>query len=210
MEKNDKVSDNELTEIIERIARRLIRKEHKKQQYFKIVDASSPHGVYVYDKDKDLWLFCEEPLNNVFSNGFYVIYFDNTECSACRKYDNIWFPTVKKFKNAFPYTYTIILCGWFSNKCNSKNAAKLFDEHKIKASPTTLFIYIKNGNIVYEEKYEGVLDLKDLVYVLKTFKDRALKAEKGLPVIKPPIEASQVDGVLEALLSLLSLNTEEG
>lgn len=201
--------DVEVSRILDRIAKRLSKGEYRRKKYFKTITSSSPHGVYIYDKREEKWLYSEEDRANIFSNGYYVVYFDNTECSACRKYDKIWFPIVENYSNKFPYTFIIILCGWFSNECKSKKAASFFDEFKIKASPTTLFLYVKNGKIVYDERYEGVLEYKDLIYVLKTFEDRALRAEKGLPVIKPPMEASQVNKVLKTLLSLLSLNVKE-
>ena len=205
----DKEFDVEVSKILDKIVKRLSRGEYRKRKYFETVSPSSPHGIYVYDKREGKWLYSEESKASIFSNGFYVVYFDNTECSACRKYDKTWFPIIENYGNKFPYTFVIILCGWFSNECKSKNAASFFDEFKIKASPTTIFLYIKNGKIIYDERYEGVLEYKDLIYVLKTFEDRALRAEKGLPVIKPPMEASQVNNVIKSLLSLLSFNVKE-
>ena len=209
MESQKRELDEEIVKILEKIAKHLTKRKTYEGKYFNIVTPSSPHGIFVYDKNEGKWLYNSERQDNILSNGFYVIYFDNTECSACRKYDKIWFPTVEKHGNKLPYTFIIMLCGWFSNECKSKEASSFFDRFKIKASPTTLFLYIKDGRIIYEERYEGVLDYRDLVYVLETFKERALRAEKGLPVIKPPMEASQVNKVLKALLSLFSPNFKE-
>ncbi len=199
--------DNELTKILEKIAKKLSKVEYRRK-YFERVTSSSDHGIYVYDRNVGKWFYSENE-TNVLSDGLYVVYFDNTECNACRRYDGIWFPIIESYSREFPYTYVIVLCGWFSNECKSKKASHLFDKFKIKASPTTLFLYVKNGKVIYDERYEGVLEHKDLIYVLKTFKDRALRAEKGLPVIKPPMEASQADRLLKALLSLFSLESKE-
>jgi len=199
--------DSELTKILEKLAKKLSKVKYR-EKCFERITSSSNHGIYVYERNVGKWFYSEDE-TNVLSNGLYVVYFDNAECNACRRYDKVWFPVIESYGSEFPYTYVIVLCGWFSNECRSKKASSLFNEFEIKASPTTLFLYIKNGKIVYDERYEGVLEQEDLIYVLKTFKDRALKAEKGLPIIKPPMEASQANKLLKALLSLFSLESKE-
>ncbi|MEM2528393.1 MAG: hypothetical protein QXG40_03245, partial [Ignisphaera sp.] len=57
----------------------------------KRVDEKCPHGIYEYSAEHSMWRFIKSD-GEYFkpdSKGVYVIYFDNTKCSACRKYDGI-------------------------------------------------------------------------------------------------------------------------
>lgn len=171
----------------------------------KIVNESSQNGIYTYDSASGLWKFIrsEGDYYKPDKKGIHVIYFDNAKCSACRKYDNIWFPFVQNTATTKNNTYfVIILCNWFARDCTSKAAAESFRFYDIHASPTTLVIYVDDrGEIKYQEKYEGVLYEFELKLILENFEERALKAMKGEKV-SPPIDkkSSAVDDIILQIL----------
>ncbi len=181
------------------------------QYEVKEVDTKSPHGIYVYDKVRDLWILVKsdgeafEPTED----GVYVIYFDNTKCPACRKYDTIWFPFVKKWSKDHPnHRFVIILCDWFARECKSQAASSSFRKYNIHASPTTVFMYVKDGKKVYDEKYEGVLYEFELKLILEGFEERAKKYLRGekveVPVKKESIEASLQKLIAEIIKQILA------
>lgn len=182
------------------------------QQVFKTVNADMPNGIYIYNKERNGWQLIRID-GEVFKperKGVYVIYFDNTKCSACRKYDTIWFPFINNnAQNLKQYNFVIILCNWFARDCNSKAAAETFKQFDVHASPTTVVLYVDdNGEVRYQEKYEGVLYEFELKLILEGFEERAIKAMKGEKVT-PPIEkkSSTID---ELIIQILKALLEKG
>ena len=175
-------------------------------QSYKIVNDSSPNGIYVYDHEKRLWQLVRVDGEHFKpgKKGVYVIYFDNTKCSACRKYDNIWFPFIESLSNSRKdINFVIVLCNWFARDCNSSAAANTFKHYDVHASPTTVVLYANdNGDIVYQEKYEGVLYEFELKLILENFEERAQKAAKGEKVT-PPIEKKSGSVIEDLVLAIL-------
>lgn len=184
------------------------------EQYFKIINESSANGIYIYDHDTGLWklLKVEDGYFKPTKKGIYVIYFDNARCSACRKYDSIWFPFIENHaRNMKDANFVIILCNWFARDCNSKAASESFKHYDVHASPTTVVLYVdENGSIKYQEKYEGVLYEFELKLVLEGFEERAQKALRGEKV-SPPIEKKSTSVLEDLILQILkSVLEKEG
>jgi hypothetical protein len=182
-------------------------------QTFKTVNENMPNGIYIYDKDKNGWRLIRtdgEPFKPD-RKGVYVVYFDNTKCSACRKYDTIWFPFIENnTQNLRQFNFVIILCNWFARDCNSTAAAETFRHFDIHASPTTVILYAdENGEIKYQEKYEGVLYEFELKLVLEGFEERATKSMRGEKVT-PPLEKKSGNIVDELILQILKTLLEKG
>jgi hypothetical protein len=103
-------------------------------------------------------------------DGIYVIYFDNTRCPACRIYDLSWYAYIKLIgKNLENVYFVIILCEWFAHRCRSEAASKSFEHYKIHASPTTLLLYVKDGKIVLEDRFEGAKTIDYLASRIEEF-----------------------------------------
>jgi len=174
---------------------------------FKKVTTESPHGIYIYRPREKVWEFLRadggafEPPEK----GVYVIYFDNTKCSACRKYDETWFPFAEKWSSekGVNTKFVIILCDWFARECKSQAAAESFKKFDVHASPTTVVIYAdENRAIRYQEKYEGVMYEFELKLVLDKFEERAQKAMKGEKV-SPPISKESGKALEELILQII-------
>ena len=178
---------------------------------FKTVGTDCPHGIYVYDRNNDVWILvrCEGEPFVPDKDGVYVIYFDNTKCPACRKYDNIWFPFVQKYAKQNPdMHFVIVLCEWFARNCKSEAAAGTFRKYDVHASPTTIFLYVKNGKEVYNEKYEGVLYEFELKLITEGFVERAEKSLRGEKVEKP-VKASTTEAIQQLIQEILRLIIEK-
>lgn len=124
----------------------------------------TPNGIYVYNPKLGEWVLTEKlPFKQT---GFHIIYFDNTRCSACRRFDSHWFSFVEEmaFKNPED-VFMIVLCDWFSKKCNSAPAKRLFEIFDIHVSPTVAFVYRVNGSVKRFQKEEGLLE-KDKLAVI--------------------------------------------
>lgn len=121
----------------------------------KRVGSDTPHGVYIYSPGAGEWLSAGK--EDLLADGAYVIYFDNTKCSACRKFDGDWFPFVEKVAAEEKVKFVIILCEWFAKKCNSEDARDLFKEFDVHISPTLVFLRRENGRIVKRLKAEGLI-----------------------------------------------------
>ena len=137
------------------------------------VEPDSPHGIYIYDFDKEKWML--KQVSGVFmipwSDGYYIIYFDNGKCPACRSYDNYWFPFVKIFGKMFPeYNYVVVLCDWFARECFSEAASSAFIKFDVHSSPTTILLHIINGDIVRKKEVSGVKKLDELVNLVTEFR----------------------------------------
>ncbi|WP_440059462.1 hypothetical protein ACSU1N_06650 [Thermogladius sp. 4427co] len=137
------------------------------------VDVDSPHGVYRYDKQGSRWILIsvdDEDFTKVLEPGYYVAYFDNTKCPACRVYDIYWFPFVKLLGEAYPSNYLIVLCDWFSRECSSRSASNAFEKLNIHASPTTaIFRLDENKQIQELMKVEGVKRMDELAKILDEY-----------------------------------------
>ncbi|MEM1525622.1 MAG: hypothetical protein QXZ41_04670 [Ignisphaera sp.] len=182
-------------------------------QSLKTVNETSPHGIYIYDHDDSVWHLIRsdgEPFKPD-KKGIYVIYFDNTKCSACRKYDTIWFPFIENnMRNKKQYNFIIVLCNWFARDCNSTAAAETFKRFDVHASPTTIVLYVdENNEIKYQEKYEGVLYEFEIKLVLDGFEERVAKALRGEKV-SPPIEKKSSNVLDEIILQILKAIIEKG
>ncbi len=168
----------------------------------KEVGANSPHGIYIFDRFSNAWLRLEEtskPL--VPSNRYSVLYFDNTKCPACRKYDIYWYPFVKEFVKLYPnYGFYVILCGWFSGDCKSPTASSSFKFFDVRASPTTIFLANNGEKVLHLEKYEGVLTDVELAIIIKGFEDRVKKVMRGEKVESPLRNEETLVDLLKKLL----------
>jgi thioredoxin-related protein len=128
---------------------------------------SCQDGVYVYDQERRGWVFEEKsPFRE---DGYYVLYFDNTRCPACRKFDEEWFRFVEAADPPRP-TFIIILCTWFAKLCSSEIAKRLFEIFDVHVSPTILFMVRENGKIMRMYKHEGVLGMERMQFLHNTFK----------------------------------------
>ncbi|MCX8184918.1 MAG: hypothetical protein N3E43_04120 [Sulfolobales archaeon] len=172
---------------------------------YKEVGPDCPHGLYIYDREKDVWILFSANVGDIFMpkvDGYYIIYFDNTRCSACRKYDLHWFPYVRQNYHRFPDHYFIIaLCDWFARECKSPVASNTFTYYAVHASPTTILLYIKSGKEVYRESYDGYLKIDELEKVIGGFKSRAEAYEKGVKVSKPIDDSQDIIKLLKQILS---------
>jgi len=171
---------------------------------FRKIGTDSPHGIYVYKAKEQVWelIRVDGEAFKPWEKGVYVIYFDNTKCPACRRYDDIWFPFVEKWINERKDStkFVIILCDWFARECKSQAASESFKKFEIHASPTTIVLYADDsGEIKYQEKYEGVLYEFELKLILEGFEERAVKAMKGEKV-SPPIAKESSSKALEDLI----------
>ena len=129
---------------------------------------SCPNGVYVYDFEKKTWRLEEKlPFKE---NGYYVIYFDNSSCPACRKFDQEWFSFVDSLDPPRP-TLIVVLCDWFAKLCASEYAKKLFEVFDVHISPTVFFMIREDGKITRMFKHEGLLDKGKLVFLHRAFKE---------------------------------------
>ena len=136
------------------------------------VGTDSPHGIYVYDFSKEKWVLrqVDGNPNLPWGDGYYVIYFDNARCPACRVYDNYWFPFVKVFGKMFPeYNFVIVLCDWFARECFSEAASSAYRKFDVHASPTTILLQVRNGQILKKEELSGVKKLDELLNVVTNF-----------------------------------------
>ncbi|MEM1623208.1 MAG: hypothetical protein QW740_05900 [Sulfolobales archaeon] len=172
---------------------------------FKEVGPGCPHGLYIYDKERDVWVLFSSKDNDVFLpkvDGYYIIYFDNSRCSACRKYDIHWFPYIRQNSQKLPdHYFIIVLCDWFARECKSPVASNTFTYYAVHASPTTVLLYIKNGKEVYRETYDGYLKMDELEKVVGGFRSRVEAYEKGMKVSKPIEEGQDIIKLLKQLLS---------
>ena len=134
---------------------------------------------------------------------YAVVYFDNALCPVCRSYDESWYPFVERRGGelaAGGFGLYIVLCDWFTSQCSSARAAMTFLHYSVKASPTTMLLATRGGEVTYMERYEGAMTERDLENIVPTFPQRAEMAEKGTKVDRPLTEAE----VAERLAGLIS------
>ncbi len=192
----------------ELVIKSLLRREVDvvKLSRLKEVTSESPQGIYVYDRDVDEWVLVltDGDAFKPVVDGYYVIYFDNAKCHACRTFDGSWFPYIRNnAKKLEGHYFLVVLCEWFARRCSSEAAGKSFKEYEIHASPTTYLMYSKDGKIVYKEKYEGRLNTSELVRVVEGFSSRVEKFMKGEKVELPKTE-EEVD-IAELVKKLLEI-----
>lgn len=173
----------------------------------KEVTSESPQGIYIYDRNSDEWVLTLTD-GNVFKpvvDGYYIIYFDNAKCHACRSFDGDWFPYIRgSAKKLERHYFVVILCEWFARKCSSEAASRSFKEYEVHASPTIYLIYLKDGKILYKEKYEGKLNSLELVKVVEGFSSRVEKFMKGEKVELPKTEEEvNIAELVKKLLEIL-------
>ncbi len=168
------------------------------------VGPESPHGVYRYVRECDSWELYHGGMDVFIPRDRYaVIYFDNTRCPACRKYDLHWYPFVRSCVSQSRYAeygFYIVLCGWFSNECDSPTASSTFTYFNIHASPTTIFIGVEDGRIIHQERYEGAMTEVELTLIIEGFSERVSKVKRGLPVEKPLQQEGSLMDLLKKLL----------
>jgi len=196
--------------VVEELAKKLFR-EVASLKRFKVIGSDSPHGIYLYDRESDKWVLASVSGEAFLprSDGYYIIYFDNTKCSACRKYDKYWFPYVRKVaKKLSNHYFVIVLCEWFARNCRSESASKTFTTFDVHASPTTYLLHVKDGEVAYKEKYEGYLTDTELSKIVGEFRVRAEKAERGEKVELPKKEEVDVVELLKKLLETISAEAE--
>jgi hypothetical protein len=136
------------------------------------IEPDSPHGIYVYDFNKDKWVLKMVEGNPVipWSDGYYIIYFDNAKCPACRSYDNYWFPFVKLFGRMFSnVNFVVVLCDWFARECISEAASGAFRKFDVHASPTTILLRVVNGEIREKKELSGVKKIDELLNIVSSF-----------------------------------------
>ncbi|MEM0000250.1 MAG: hypothetical protein QXH02_04125 [Desulfurococcaceae archaeon] len=136
------------------------------------VEPDSPHGIYIYDFKKEKWVLRQVTGDSSipWGDGYYMVYFDNARCPACRSYDNFWFPFVKIFGKMFSeVNYIIVLCDWFARECASEAASETFKKFDVHASPTTILLRVVNNEIKKKEEYSGVKKLDELLRILTEF-----------------------------------------
>ena len=132
---------------------------------------SCPNGVYVYDHEKKTWMLEEKiPL---MENGYHVIYFDNANCYACRKFDNEWFSFADSVDPPKPLLI-VVLCNWFAKQCSSEHAKRLFEIFDVHISPTIVFMIREEGKITRMYRHEGILDREKLLFLHSMFKNFAV------------------------------------
>ncbi len=155
------MEDKELNELINKLLKEILTKAVETEAK-KHISPSDEHGVYLY-KNGEWILYRKEgsPFQlGELGDGVYIIYFDNTKCPACRMYDPTWHIFVEK--NQDEAKFLVILCEWFSRRCQSKAASLTFLLYSVKASPTTLFARVEDGEVVDQVNIEGVVDLNTL------------------------------------------------
>jgi len=103
-------------------------------------------------------------------DGLYVVYFSNSECGACRVFDDVWYPFVEMASGAAAARFVVVLCGWFARECGSEDAKSLFKEFDVHVSPTVVFLRREGGGSAKVLKGEGVMPPQwlALTYVLIT------------------------------------------
>lgn len=142
------------------------------------IEPDSPHGIYVYDFNKDKWVLKQVSGNSLlpWEDGYYLIYFDNSRCPACRSYDNHWFPFVKIFGRLFrEFNFVVVLCDWFARECASEAASSTFKKFDIHASPSTMLMRVMRGEIVEKKEFSGVKKINELLEIVTTFVGRPIK-----------------------------------
>lgn len=171
--------EDELRKLVEELVKSMLESTEGKQQArvwkgevkLKRVDPSSPHGIYVYDKESRAWIL--KKFNGSFKpwkDCYYAIYFDNALCPACRVHDLAWFTYVELFgRKMEDVEFVVVLCGWFARECNSSEASTTFKKFEVRASPTTVLILVENGKVKEKKVIRGAKTLSELLDAISSF-----------------------------------------
>lgn len=129
---------------------------------------STPNGLYLYSTEKKAWILLDTFWLG--DNGFHVIYFDNSFCPACRRFDKTWFAFVEQNAGRAKDTYFMIaLCDWFSKQCSAEPSKRMFEIFDVHVSPTIVFLLRENGKIKKSLKHEGSMTLERLTMTYAVF-----------------------------------------
>ncbi len=195
--------DPEVEKLLDRMAAKIAADARRKREFDK-VEPGSPHGVYIYEPGSGKWVleYVEGGAFEPRDDGMYVIYFDNAQCGACRRYDSFWFDAVPRLVEK-GYRPVIVLCDWFQKECDSQAAKESFKKYEVHSSPTTVFIYVEGGEARHQEKYRGLLLPDEIDKIAETFPERARRAMRGEKV--EPVKIKRGDPlrslrILEELL----------
>ncbi|MEM4482061.1 MAG: hypothetical protein QXK88_00015 [Desulfurococcaceae archaeon] len=142
------------------------------------IEPDSPHGIYVYDYGKERWILRQVAGGSQlpWGDGYYLVYFDNSRCPACRSYDSQWFPFVRIFGKLFKeFNFVVVLCDWFARECVSEAASSTFKKFDVHASPSTLIMHVKGGEIVEKQELSGVKKISELLEIVTAFTGRDIK-----------------------------------
>lgn len=155
-------SEDELKELLNKLLTEILSKSFQGSETSYEVNPASQNGIYVLNEGHwKLYRTDGLPLHpGEQGDGIYVLYFDNTKCGACRRFDKEWFPFAAE--NAGKAKFFIVLCEWFARNCASKAASLTFTLHEVRASPTTIFFKVINGEIAKQERFEGVVSKQKL------------------------------------------------
>jgi hypothetical protein len=112
-------------------------------------------------------------------DGFYFIYFSNSECGACRVFDDVWYPFVEMLAGKAAARFIIVLCGWFTRDCSSEDAKSLFKEFDVHVSPTVIVLKRSNGKVEKLLKYEGLTSALTLTFAYANVLAEKREAQPG-------------------------------
>ncbi len=175
------MSDRELESILSRLAERMLKSGKKglgervveKVEEYEIVGPETPNGIYMYNPERRKWVLVARS-GDAWSpreDGIYVIYFDNTRCPACRIYDLAWYMYVGLSQRSDVH-FVIVLCNWFARDCDSEAASKMFAKYNIHASPTTVLLCVRGGELVEIDRFEGAKSLQFLAKKVDEFAEK--------------------------------------
>jgi len=139
------------------------------------LEPSSPHGVYVWRGGR--WAAAGR--GELDGDGLYFIYFSNSECGACRVFDEVWYPFVEMVSGRSAARFLLVLCGWFTRDCSSEDAKSLFKEFDVHVSPTVVVLKRSNGRVEKLLKYEGLTSALTLTFAYANVLAGAREAQPG-------------------------------
>jgi len=129
------------------------------------------NGVYVYNFEEKRWRLLRvdgEPFRvGELGPGFYIVYFDNLECSACKLQDEELMKAFSEFEKSLleKLKPVAVVCDWFARRCRSEAAAKTYKLYDVHMSPTILVCRVDEGG-EYCERLVGVKFARELYYYL--------------------------------------------
>jgi hypothetical protein len=112
-------------------------------------------------------------------DGLYFIYFSNSECGACRVFDEVWYSFVEMVSGRSAARFLVVLCGWFTRDCSSEDARSLFKEFDVHVSPTVIVMKRSNGRVEKLFKYEGLTSALTLTFAYANVLAGAREAQPG-------------------------------
>lgn len=121
------------------------------------------HGIYLLDQGEWISTTWEDILKKA-STGSLIVYYGNTLCGVCKAFNMIWNSVAEavagKYKDVLIAT---VMCGWFNDRCDSINAARLFAENRIWGTPTIIAYCVNNGRVREVDRREEALSTHELV-----------------------------------------------